>query len=651
MKRGFTLTMTLAWFAVVAGCFAFYQFGGLERANPFGDYAASAIKVLAIAAVASALGLRLVGSAKPGLGDLVVGLAVGLAGAGIAALALAALGLLRPYVIWPLVVVTGVLTRGGLRAIASALRRSAPAGLEPMEAVLAGLVGCAALVALAGSLAPLTANDALVYHLNIPKIYSAASGLVKLPLSAYANMPHYGETVYALFYSVAGETGARMAYLVMLAGATLAVFALARRLAPRWLAAGAAAIFLVQPLVLDGRVVCNVDVLLAYIYIAAVILLLDAPRSGTQTRRMLVAGGLAGFMLGIKYSALAPCLSLVAVPLAAWPARPGARHLLVGAAVALTVFAPWLIKNQAYVGNPFYPVFERTFDGANWDASQEDALVGWQRSMGMGRGVSDYLALPLNASTRGKPAMNYAFFDGTMTPLVLALFPLALIRRSRRTLTLAGMAAALFIFWAATSQQLRFLLPAIALGAALGAAGLANLAAAAGARSARIVLGFAAAAAGLALIVPDQYGRPFAPAALAERLPVVLGLETRQQYLERNLQSYALFDHIGKTLPPGEPVFLVWENRGYYLPNPYFADSFFEASTAMRLVAASSDADQLARSIGAMGYRYVVVNDLLGEVFSRYYPPAEVAKLKAFIADHLEAVKTANKMTLYALRP
>jgi hypothetical protein len=271
--------------------------------------------------------------------------------------------------------------------------------------------------------------------------------------------------------------------------------------------------------------------------------------------------------------------------------------------------------------------------------------------MGMGRDLPGYLALPFNASTRGKPAMNYAFFDGTMTPLVLVLFPLVFLKRSRQALTLAGMAAALFGFWSVTSQQLRFLLPAIALAAALGAAGLANLAGLAGSRAARIVLGLAALAIGISLIVPDQYGRPFAAGALAERLPVDLGLESRQQYLERNLQSYSLFDHIRRTLPPGEPVFLVWENRAYYLENPYFADSFFEASTAMRIVAGSRDADDLAQAIGRMGYRYVVTNDMLGEFFSRSYPPSEVAKLRAFVAGHLEAVHTVNRMTLYALRP
>lgn len=651
MKLRLELTATLAWFAALTSAFAYYQFGGLQKASPFGDYLLSALTVLVAVVVAAALGLRLIAPGKLRLSEVVAGLAVGLAVLGIAALALAAVKMLRPYVVWPALAIAGALARRQVLALLAWVRRPNLPALTPLEAALSGLMAFAALLTLANCLAPITANDALVYHLNIPKIYAAASGLVRMPYSVYANMPHYGEMLYALFYVLAGETGAKLAYFIVVMGAALAVYVLARRFAPRNLALGAAAVFLVEPLVLDGRVVCNVDILLAYFYISAIVLLLDGLGDGAPLRRVLPVGVLAGFMLGVKYTALAPVVSLVALPLVAGARRPSFKPLLLASLVALAVVAPWLIKNQAYVGSPFYPVFERTFDGTHWDPVQEAELVKWQHDMGMGRDFSKYLALPFNASTRGRPAMNYMFFDGTMTPLVLILFPLALLRRSRKVLTLAAMAAAVFIFWSVTSQQLRFLVPAVALGAALGAAGLAHLASRAGPRAATAVLGLAVVVMAGSLVVPDQYGAPFAAGTIAGKLQVDLGLESRQQYLGRNLQSFSMFDHIRRTLPAREPIFLVWENRTYFLDNPHFADSFFEASAVMRIVAASRDADDLARAVRRMGFKYVVVNDMLGEFFSRYYPPAETAKLKDFVTNHLEAVTTSNRMTLYTLRP
>jgi hypothetical protein len=152
------------------------------------------------------------------------------------------------------------------------------------------------------------------------------------------------------------------------------------------------------------------------------------------------------------------------------------------------------------------------------------------------------------------------------------------------------------------------------------------------------------------LAVPDQYGRPFVSSALADRLGVVTGLESGQQYLERTLQPYAMLRAIDERLPEHEPLLMVWENRGYYLNRPYVADSFFEASTIMRIVSEAGSAEQLKLRIWAMGFRYVVVNDLLGEVFARGYDPGQVAILREFIANHLEPLHTSNRLTLYEVK-
>jgi hypothetical protein len=651
MTRKLTLSALFAWVALVAIAFGFYQFAGLVRANPFGDYFASALKVLAVMLVAASMGLRLIPGAKPCLRDIMLASAVGLALLGIATFLLGTVGLVRPYVIWPAVAMVGAISYRQIGQMLAWLRRLAVPSLDVYEMCFAGLMVFASLFVLANCLAPITANDALVYHLNLPKLYAAASGLVRLPYNVYANMPHYGEVLYTLFYSLAGETGARIFYFLVVMGATLSIYVLAKRFAPRRLAMAAAGFFLVQPLVLDDRIICNVDILLGYLYVSSVILLVDPPGLKANLRQILPVAVLAGFMLGIKYTAIAPCLSLLVIPLVGSPKRPRPRRFVIAGLVALALFAPWLIKNQVYVGNPFYPLVESKLDGSNWDATQEAQLLSWQRGMGMGRTALNYLLLPFNISTRGRPAANYTRFDGIMTPLFLILFPLALLRRRKETTALIVMVLATFVFWALTSQQLRFLIPTIALAAVLAAAGLANLAGLAGVRPSNFVLGLAILVTGSSIVLPDQFGRPFVTIPISATSRVVFGLEPRQQYLERTFQAFSMCEYVRTSLPPREPIFMVWENRGYYLDNPYFADSFYEASTLMRIVARSRDADDLKQIIRGMGFRYVLVNEMLGDVFSRSYPPAEVAKLREFMKNDLEAVHSAAKITLYRIAP
>jgi hypothetical protein len=108
---------------------------------------------------------------------------------------------------------------------------------------------------------------------------------------------------------------------------------------------------------------------------------------------------------------------------------------------------------------------------------------------------------------------------------------------------------------------------------------------------------------------------------------------------------------IDERLPQHEPILIVWENRGYYLDRPYTADSFFEASWLMRIAAEAGSAEQLKLRIRAMGFRYVLVNDLLGEVFTRGYDQRHTTILREFIGNHLEPLHSANRLTLYGMKP
>ncbi|MFH1312157.1 MAG: glycosyltransferase family 39 protein [Candidatus Eisenbacteria bacterium] len=643
-----SLFVVAIWVILVWVLFIVHQQKPFVQEGHTTDLVGSLLAVLAVFLVSTSLGLRVLGTER-GTNGILPACALGLALLGMGTMVLGALGAIRPYAVW---IMLAALAGASYQQIALILRRLPSASIRDLsmpETAVTVVMILALIICLINCLAPLTANDALVYHLKIPKIYASSGGFVRLPHNVYANMPHNGEMLYTLVYSVAGETGARLCYMFLIIAAVGAVYGLARRFMERGPALFAASIFLVQPLILDHRTVCNIDVVLAYFYVSAAAVAFDMWKRRMSMRRLVALGVLAGFMLGMKYTAMAPCITLIIILLAARPKRAGVKTMTAGILIALIVFVPWMIKNESYIGNPVYPLLETTFDGQNWDKVQASQLTAWQHGMGMGRGVTDYLLLPLNISTRGKPGLNYTRFDGTMTPLLLILVPLALLGRRRRTSVLITMAAVGFVFWAVTSQQLRFLIPSIAVLAVLAGAGLSNLSGRVGRRAFSVVLVSVILIEISTLFVSDQYRRPFLSGVFADRLPVVMGLETRKSFLERSVQSFGMCDHINRTLPRHERVFMIWENRGYYLERPYFADSFFEASALMRIVSASGDAETLKQRIRGSGHNYVVVNHLLGDVFSRGYPPEDVAILDDLIANHLKPIHTTNRLTLYTI--
>jgi hypothetical protein len=642
------LLILVVWMILVWILFIVHQQKPFVQEWRTADLAGSLFAVFGVFLVSTSLGMRIMG-AGPGMHGLLPACALGLSVLAMGTMALASLAALRPYVIWIMLALSAGVSYREIASLAGRLLSRALPEFTVLETAVTAVMILALTVCLINCLAPLAANDALVYHLNLPRIYTSSGRLVALPYNVYANMPHNGEMLYTLFYSVAGETGARLGYLFFVVGAAGAVYALARRFIERRAALFAASVFLVQPLIVDHRIICNVDVLLAYFYVSAAIIAFDVWKHGADMKRIAALSVLAGFMVGIKYTAIAPCITLIIILLAGVPKRAGLKTVIAGIIIAAAVFSPWMIKSERLAGNPFYPLLETAFDGQNWDTVQSTELVTWQRTMGMGRGITDYLLLPLNISTRGKPGLNYTRFDGTMTPILLMLIPLVLLRRRRWTTVLIAVGAVGFVFWAVTSQQLRFLIPTIALVAVLAGAGLSNLSNRLGARPVSAVLALVLLVEISFLFISDQYGKPFLSNTFADRLPVVVGLESRKAYLERSVQSFAMFDHINRTLPEDERVFMIWENRAYYLDRRYFADSFFEASTLMRIVAKSGSAEMLKRRIRGQGYKYVVVNHLLGDVFSRRYPPEDVAVLDDLIANHLTPLHTINRMTLYAL--
>ncbi len=663
MGRQIALAGVAAWLVLLAALFIHYQFGPFVMESKAPGCLLSLVKVSAVLLACAAFGLKLMGRGAASPSRCLSGLAVGLAVLALAGFAMGVLGILNPYTVYALVGIFMAVSRREVRAVLGAAKRAATGPLDGLEAAFAVLIAVAVTVGLINCLSPVTANDALVYHLNLPRIYSDHGGMVHLPFNVYANMPHYGEVIYAVLYSIAGETGVVLLYFAILVSASLAAGALVARAAPRVFGLLAAAAFLVQPLVLDHRVVANIDVLLAFVYLAAIGIIVEKEKRESALRSVIVVSALAGFMMGVKYMGIAPALSLlVLMPLLRREHVSPAR-IALGLAVAAAVFSPWPIRQALETGNPFYPMLEARFDGANWDDVQEEQLVAWQRSMGMGRSPAACLALPFNVSVRGRPGLNYRHFDGTISPVFLMLFPLALVRRRRTTTALALTAVALGAFWALTSQQLRFLLPALGLLAVSGALGLAETAAGGADRQGKtggrgdarsrawatfILLGvlFVEVAA---LAAPNQYGRPWLGDAVGERLRAALGLEPADRFLERTVQPYSLYRQADEVLPRGEGVFMIWENRAYHLGRPYLADSFFEASTVMRIVARAEDARDLRDTIEGLGYRYVLVNDLLGEIFARRYPPQDVARLRDFIQTYLEPLRSANKVTLYRL--
>lgn len=476
--------------------------------------------------------------------------------------ALGRTGALEPAVLLGL---TAALAVPGLWALREALRGvRLPLGLGRLGWVLLGLAGLALVIDLIASSAPPSSADALVYHVEFPRRWLELNRIDD-PFWHYASFYPLGiETLFAQAMAVVGHGGAGSA---MAAGstasslhglltllATLAVYGLGRELGGGRSSAGAlaAALFALQGLVTWDSSSTFIDLGLVFYAVLAAWLAVRwvrRPSGATAAWIGLVCGGAAG----AKY--IGPLTALAVLGPLTLVALRRRERASVGWAVgtAILVGAPWYIKNAVVTGNPFYPLF---FGGKLWNATAQRWLNDAQATTYPGTHTFPLriLILPLDLLLHGD-RFDRGQFASTAT---LLLAPLALVvNRTRELVGVLAVAAGYALVWWYAVPQARYLLPALAVLAAVAGAAWAPLLLERGVRRAALVAVVAAAAVvWLASSV----------ALTRQLLPVAFGAESRAANVQRLTGTYDAMQAIGRRLGDAPVAFAPSYNFLYWYP-------------------------------------------------------------------------------------
>lgn len=446
----------------------------------------------------------------------------------------------------------------------------------------------AALTTLLVALAPPLAWDALMYHLEGPRQYIQAGRIEALPRLGQASYPFGMEMLFTWGLLLRGDGLAQsFSWLFGLLGAgAISIFAqrfFYRLENRRQVGLLAAALYLSIPHVWLLMTWAYTDLLLAfYALLALYALLLAFERPAVDNRSALRYAILGGIMAGLacsaKYTAVTAGIGVLAAALAYGGLkrpRPAWRTIALvvigfGGAAALS-FAPWLLRNIFFSGNPVAPLFGGI---RGWDPEEIGFLNGSGGGVNLDLGV--VLGRPFEMALLGR---DNGLYDATVSPLFLALLPLGIWAAWReRAVAALWLAVGLtYLGWlagialSAAADHTRLLLPVFPWLALITAYGLVDFLKVVRARQAALlrvvaplVTGVFIAASGFLLLLFFVANDP---------LPYHFGLQTRQARLEDQLGSYErAANFVNGQLPAQAKLFMFFEPRSYYFDRPLSPD-------------------------------------------------------------------------------
>lgn len=583
----------------------------------------------------------------PDLGAAERAAVAALAGLAILSVGVLALGLIGWY---PPRWLAEVLTIGGLVALyrpglrwLSEIREALLAGFAPLDDRLMrwlrrAVVGMLALAVMLALLPP-TTWDALVYHLTIPRTYLAAGRIVAVPENHHSGFPQLVEQLYLWLMLVASPQAAGLLHAAFGWLLALLVLGLAQRVGrpgAGWLALAA---LLASPSIWGEYHWPYADLaLMAYTLAAVILLLLDG-----NGRTLAWGGALIGCMMATKYSAAPYVIGLGLMVLwLSWKSGWGdvLRAILIVAGAALLVFSPWLLKNWFVDGNPISPFVFGT-------AAFDDLDAWYYLRAGTGLRPLEVLFYPMQASVFGREGGTLQSAAG---PLVFGLLPLVVVGWQRRDVLTRRVLSSLLVViavgytWFVTGiavswflAQTRLLFPVFPMLALTGAIGLHDLAAnqrwVVPARLARLIFGVMVAGAALVSAVEVVRVNP---------LPVLAGVESKDDYLLGRLQAYYLTMLKVNELPAEAQVLFLWEPRSYYCQRVCVPDTLINRWWHDQQTI--GDPDAILRRWQEQGYTHLLVFESGGRflIEQEPYDPMTEADWEALIGllDRLKPVWT-----------
>lgn len=234
--------------------------------------------------------------------------------------------------------------------------------------VLFILIFLQALINLVGVLGPELAFDALWYHLTLPKLYLLHHAVYHVPggLLYYSDMPKLGEMLYIGVLSFGDEIAAKALHFVFGLLVSFSLYKFARKFFNEYISLLIVVIFYSNLVVDWESITAYIDLIRTFFELLALWGIVNWHESKKYTW-LVVSGVMIGFAITTKALAIGSFLVMLAVIIGiSFIKRKKIKESLFGCLLfilsAIVVPLPWFIFSFIHTGNPVFPFFTKTYE-------------------------------------------------------------------------------------------------------------------------------------------------------------------------------------------------------------------------------------------------------------------------------------------------
>ncbi|RMG39683.1 MAG: hypothetical protein D6719_12760 [Candidatus Dadabacteria bacterium] len=471
------------------------------------------------------------------------------------------------------------------------------------------------LFAALNSFAPVTARDALIHHLAVPKWWVEAGRIIDINWHEWSYYPMLLNLAYTflLKHDLEHLCGIyHLSYLLLLAG-VVSMF-LWRKLRDAETALLGFLITVSLPINIRLAAGPLVDLGLALYATVTVIALVRWGTEGFFKRYAFTAGLALGLALGCKYNALLFAVVLFFTTLI-FASRRNAKPAQIITAVflvafpAILLFSPWLFKNILWAGNPLYPLYKGILGGATTSAGVPTLKPLEQRFLLYGESWFDIVTMPLRMIILGADGSGRTY-DGVLSPvLFLAIFPLFALKNQnwKGYFYLTALIYFVFAIFMAAAR-VRYNAPIFGIILVLSAAGF------------KVVSGFFESRykkliTAIIITIHTMFAAGYCytfekrKAALAYIFQNDHSSKAKSEYLKRTIPEYGMIEYINNNLPEDSVVYLLYTgNKFYYYHRNVISGGHFSANWLLRRIKHARSADDLARDLRRRGVTHLMAH-------------------------------------------